>query len=76
MDMVTVGLGQFGDDLHLCGLHIRLYTCDHDTELHMNVVDIHEWILKQDLIFGFLQEIRFKDTDWLNREIDGGCQVL
>ena len=42
----------------------------------MNVVDIHEWILKQDLIFGFLQEIRFKDTDWLNREIDGGCQVL
>ena len=58
MAMVTVGLGQFGDDLgaglHLCGLHIRLYTCDRDTELHMNVVNIHEWILKQDPIFGFL----------------------
>ena len=34
--IVTVRLGQFGDDLsaglHLCDLHIRLYTCDHDSE--------------------------------------------
>ena len=66
MAMVTVRLGQFvglGAGLHLCGLHIRLYTCDRDTELHMNVVNIHEWILKQDPIFGFLQETHFKDTD-------------